>query len=808
MTKGSIHEDNIDIKAIIFRYLPYWWLFVLSIILAMVFAYAYNRLEEPVYRVHSKVLISDPTKGLNRNALLAELGAFPTRSGFHDQIIILRSRTLVDSVLRQMNLDVYYFEISNRFLGFIRKRELYEDTPFRASWERLSNNPNEITVFLRILDDDQFILEGNNGLEIPEQTLLFGEKFQNQHFSFSLFKTDNFNPEDHIGKSFSFVVRNPESQTREYVGSLHVQPHNEDAWILDVFFEATHLGRAEDFVNNLTSYFVEAGLREKNQTALNTIEFIDEQILVTTDSLRVAETSLLNFRRDHQLVEVSFQANQLLSELQALDQQRAIEEVKQQYFEYLITYLERDEGFEEVFGPSALGIQDQLLNELIHELSRLYSERARLLLTTTERSPLVQSTNMKISKARSTLRENIRSMQSASNILLDDIGRRISQNERRISELPQTERELLNIQRRFNLNDATYTFLLEKRAEAGIAMASNVPDNQVIDNARFDGQVAPQTTRNYAIALMLGFFLPLGFIIIKDFLNTKILDKKEIAEKVPFPLVGIIPHEKLVTNHGGTDLVVFENPRSHLVEAFRTLRTNLQFIVPGEQSKVLVVTSTTSYEGKSFTAINLACVFALSGKKTVLVVADLRKPKMPKELKLIKEPGLSNYLIGKASLKEILQRPVEDEPLWVIASGPNPPNPTELLENERMTQLLDELRKEFNYIIVDTPPVGLIPDAMALMKIADTSLYIIRQRLTDRSALEFINDFSEKTGIKNICLELNDMEGNRLDPKYGYGYGYGYGYSSNETEVNTGLFGQWGARFFNGNSRKKNGKKG
>ncbi|HSV88410.1 MAG TPA: polysaccharide biosynthesis tyrosine autokinase [Bacteroidales bacterium] len=802
MTKGSFNEDNIDIKGLIFRHLHYWWLFVLGVFLALVIAYSYNRLEEPVYRVHSKVLISDPTKGLNRNALLAELGAFPTRSGFHDQIIILRSTSMVDSVLQRMNLEVYYFEITNRIFGFKRTRESYDETPFVVNLDWLTPNSNDLTVFLEIVDENLFVLEENSEFGIRKQTMRFGELFYNHHFRFNLNLTENFSPDRHIGKTFMFVVRNQDSQIGEYVGNLQVQPHNEDAWILDVFFVATHLGRAKDFVNTLTSYFVEAGLREKNQTALNTINFIDEQILVTTDSLRIAETNLLSFRRDNQLVDISLMANQLLNELQALDQQKAVEEIKQQYYNYLITYLERDESFEEVFGPSALGIEDRLLNELINELSRLYSERARLLLTTTERSPLVQATNMQISKSRSTLKENIRSMQSASNILLSDVNRRIVQIERRISDLPQTERELLNIQRRFNLNDATYTFLLEKRAEAGIAMASNVPDNQVIDSARFDSIVAPKSTRNYAIALMLGFFIPLAFIILKDFFNTKILDKREVTDKLSFPLVGIIPHDELASKAGDTDLIVFENPRSHLVEAFRSLRTNLQFIVPNESSKVIVVTSSASYEGKSFTALNLACVFALSGKKTVLVVADLRKPKTWKELNLVKEPGLSNYLIGKATYKEILQCPIKDEPLWVVSSGPAPPNPTELLENERMSQLLIELRKEFDNIIIDTPPVGMVSDATALMKLADTTLYIIRQRLTERAALDFINDFSEKTGIKNICLELNDMEASRLDPRFGYGYGYGYGYQKNENEFDTSLFGRWGAKFFNGNNEK------
>jgi len=834
MKRESFNEENIDLKAVFFKYLPYWKLIVLGIVLSMAVAFFYNYIEEPVYRVHSKVLISDPTKTLNQNMLMAELGAFATRSGFHDQIVILSSRTMIDSVLRQMNQDVYYFGITNNFFGIKRKRELYEDAPFRVdlfglpgnpdvawayaegsystkvNWDMLPDNTEEVSFTLEILDERSFVLLGNRNLKIPRQTMFFGQVFNNQLIRFSLNQTERFDPGEHIGETFMFTFHKPDAQIRKYVENLQVEPHNRDAWVLDVFFEATHQGRAEDFVNSLTTYFVKTGLHEKNQMGLNTIRFIDEQILVTTDSLRIAESNLQNFRRDHQIVDVSLMAEQLLVALKELDQQKSIEEVKQQYYDYLITYLQRDEGFEEVFGPSALGIEDRLLNELIQELSRLYSERARLLLTTTERSPLVQAINLNISKARSTLKENITSMQSASNILLDDINRRIMQLERRISGLPQTEQELLNIQRRFNLSDATYTFLLEKRAEAGIAMASNVPDNQIVDRASFDRLVAPQSARNYAIALLLGFFLPLGFIIIKDFFNTKILNKNEVTEKVSFPLVGIIPHCNINPKLDQSNLVIFENPRSRPAEAFRSLRSNLQFIMPNEGSKTVVVTSTGSGEGKSFSALNLACVFAISGKKTVLIYADLRKPRMEKSFNLVREPGLTNYLIGKSSYKEILQNPIKGEPLSVIATGPLPPNPTELLENPRMNQLLNDLRKDFSYIIIDTPPVGLVPDAMALMKNADTTLYITRQKVTERSALDFINDFSEKTGIQNLCLEINDVEITRLDNRFGYGYGYGYGYGDDtkENESDVSIFERWGAKLFNGNNRKSNGKTG
>jgi len=504
-------QDSVDIKSFIFRYLPYWGYFVASVLLFLFLAFMVNKLSSPVYRVHSKVLISDPSKGLNQNMLLGELGMFTTRTGFHDQIIILQSQSIIDSVLKSHNFHIQYFE-DRRILGIRRSNELYFDAPFRVLYkENASKAGYNKHIYFSVENDTHFRLKENSDLLIQEQLFPFGREFTTDSVKFTIFRSESFDPEKHAGRSFSFLIHDRAVLAREYAERLTVAPHNRDAWILDVFFEATHLQRAKDFVNSLTTYFVAEGLREKNMAALHAIRFIDEQIMVATDSLFQAETSLEQFRQDRRLADVGILAEQLMQELQVLDQQKAVEMVKNQYYDYLITYLERNKDFSLVFGPAAMGIENRLLNDLVTEMARLYSERARLLLSTTERSPIIQSIDLKIAQARRTLEENIRSIRSASQILLDDLNRRIAQTEGRIAQLPQTERELLSIQRRFNLNDATFNFLLEKRAEAGIAMASNVADNRIVDHARYYDQVSPKYIRNYAIALFMGVFFRLHF---------------------------------------------------------------------------------------------------------------------------------------------------------------------------------------------------------------------------------------------------------------------------------------------------------
>jgi capsular exopolysaccharide synthesis family protein len=775
MKQDHFQEESIDLKKLFFKYLPYWYVFAICLFVAVAAAHLYNRYSEPVYRVKSTVLIRE-----DRNILpfLGELDVFSSRSNWFNETAILSSYSLVDSVIRSMDLGVSYYATS-RYLGSMLKREVYHHAPFRVVWDKEHPQPFDEAFMVTMVDANTYRLEartGNNGLFRESTLLSYGEELSGEEHSFYLELRMPFDPQEHPGSTFLFSIHDPTRIADRYLSGLSVDPMGQGFSIVEVTFEATHLQRALDFINTLTSTYIQQGLNEKNQTARNTIYFIDEQIAITTDSLFLAESNLQDFRQQHQLMDVSFLANQLLTELQTLDKQRAVENVKRQYYDYLLEYVREEKDFSEVFGPSALGIDDPVLNNLLVELSKLHAERARLQLTTTGLSPSIQTIDLNIMQAKRSLEENITSIKAASDIMIRDLNSRIRQIERRINELPQTERELISIQRMFNLNDATYNFLLEKRAEAGIALASNIPDHKIVDPARFIGAVAPKRTLNYAIALVLGLALPFSFLLLRDFFNTRIIDKQEVTDALDLPILGVIPHHDYSRRKQEVNLVVFDYPRSPILEAFRTMRSNLQFFATEEKSKIIVVTSTRSMEGKTFTAINLASAIALSGKRTVLLGGDMRKPKIFNDFKLPREPGLSNYLIGKSSLEDILQPATQDPHLFVIASGPVPPNPAELLEGPAMLKLLEALKNQFDYIVVDTPPLGLVSDGQALLRVADLGLFVIRQRFTHRSALDFIRDMSQKVKTKNLCVEINDVKMSKLGYGYGAGYGYGYGY--------------------------------
>jgi len=782
MNKDPFREETLDIKSLLFKYLRYWYWFVLSVIIALTIAYFVNKFSETVYSTRSTVLIRDDRKGGFRpGQIMGELDLFYQRNNIFNEMAVLRSFSLVDSAIRRMDLEVSYYNIG-RLVGEMRMTEIYKNTPFIVDWDRSLPVPLNRPFHVKILSDNSYeirlsesrrfgLRNGENAVQMD-----FGNIYQSDGYKLRLRKNDNFRTESHVGREYLFVINSLSALTARYVSALSVSPLNNEVSIVQLSFQATNPERAIDFLNTLTEVYVQQSLYEKNIIAENTIQFIDMQIGVISDSLVLAESSLEDFRLRNQLMEVGAASSQFYGELQQLDNQKAMENLKRQYYEYLLTYIQDEKDFRDVFSPSALGIEDGMLHNIIRELSGFYSERAQARELSTRENPNIQNINRQINLSLQALEENLRSIQSASDILMADLDARIARVEERISQLPGTAREFIGIQRRFNLSNSTYNYLLEKRAEAGIAMASNVPDHKIIDRARFTSIISPKERRNYTFSMVAGLAIPLVIILLYNFLDTRIKEQKEVTDAVDFPLLGVIPHNKLAASHDSVNLVVFGENKSPVSEAFRAMRTNLQYFASSQKNKIISITSTRSQEGKTFTAINLASVMALSGKKTLLIGADLRKPRIFDDFQIDQVPGLANYLVGTNTLEEIIQNVEHDPNLQIITAGPVPPNPSELLESDEMAKLLKILKERYEYIIIDTPPVGMVPDGINLIKQSDIVVYIVRQMFTDKSSLEFLNDFAKKIDAKNICIEINDVRLTRSGFGYGYGYGFGYGY--------------------------------
>jgi tyrosine-protein kinase Etk/Wzc len=365
--------------------------------------------------------------------------------------------------------------------------------------------------------------------------------------------------------------------------------------------------------------------------------------------------------------------------------------------------------------------------------------------------------------------ENARNNLGTLDISLKNADDQINKVENEIHNLPVTERQYINIERKFNLNNNIYIYLLQKRAEAGIAKASNIADNKILDPAHVENavKVSPKNSLNYMLALAIGLLLPFLIILIYDYFNNKIVDKSDIERNTTIPVIGAVGH-----NDTMAEIAVIENPKSSLAESFRSIRTNLQYLVTDEETKIISVSSALSSEGKTFVALNLASIIAMSDIKTLLLGMDLRKPKMHKIFNINNNVGVSTMLIGESNFDEIIY-PTNVKNLYICPAGPIPPNPAELLNSDRLNEFLKEISKKFQYVVMDTPPLAIVTDAQILNKLSNINLFILRQKFSNKGVLQFIQNLYEKKEFRNLALVINDI---KVSGYYGYAYRYGYGY--------------------------------
>ncbi len=768
----NFKEETIDIKKYIFKFLSYWYLFVITVFIAFCIAYLINRYSIPIYSVNSTILVRDKTNTLTSGieSIIEEFGLFKKtrKANVENEIGILQSYYFANKAVKELDFGISYFSI-----GRINKPERYKNAPFVVNLDtsvgQLVNHP----VYITILSKEKYRLEIKNKFNI-NKVLKFGEQFINKTFNFNITLKDGFDVNDPaIPENYYFLINDFNKLANQYKNKLTITTLTKKGSILNLSLQGYVPQKLVDYLNKITEVYIRAGLEEKNQIAINTVNFIDEQLEEIVDSLQVAEINLQNFRLSSKsIIDISQEGIAIFQKLEKVQAEKTLLNIKTKYYDYLLGYIESKNNFKDVIAPSVMGIDDPLLNSLISQLSQLFAEKGVILYSAKENNPSLNVINLKIQNVREALLENVRNIINATNISLNDVNKRIQKVEKEIQKLPVTERQLINIQRKFNLSDNLYTFLLEKRAEAGIAKASNIADNRIIDLARVDNValVSPKRSLNYIIALILGLIVPLLFIVLKDFFNNSIVEKKDVEDNTNIPILGSVGHNKK-----DSDVIVFNNPKSSISESFRSLRTNLQYLLTEDNQRIVSINSIVNEEGKTFCAINLASVIAMLNKKTLLVGMDLRKPKIHKEFNLNNDIGISTYLINKSTIDEIIQ-PSHINNLYITTSGPIPPNPAELIETEKMKLFFQKVKQDYDYVIVDTPPIAIVTDALLLTKYTDANIFVVRQNYTSKNTLRLLDELYKKENIKNLCILINDVKVPAYY-RYGYDYGYGYGYT-------------------------------
>ena len=777
-------EETLDLKKYFYMILANWYWFVISVFIGLGVAWLLNRYTRPVYQAKASLILSENDRGrgglTGYENLIPGMEIYRTRTMIANEMEVLKSYSLAKRTLDNLDFNVSYVGVGRS--GF-KEAFLYETAPFIVIPDTSGTNTFNYPVYIRIIDKNYYEVAIDDNFNI-NQKVAFGEKFESAPFTFSIKLRDpeNFNPDIGYNKYY-FTLNNANGQANSYRSRLSITPSDDKRGsVLFLSFAAPSSQLAADYLNKLMEVYIRQGLEEKNQIAVNTVKFIDGQLGVIDTSLQKAEMNLQNFRLANKLVSVTTEGSMAYARVQDFMTQKAMLELQSRYYDYLLKYVKDRNNLNQIVAPATMDISDPLLSGLITQLNDLLVQKEDLLFRVNSPNPQLSLLQSKIETTRKALLDNIESLIRNNTISMNEADRHLKEAGTSLEKLPVTERKLINIQRRYNVNDQIYTYLLQKRAEAAIAQASNVSDNKILDMARPENAslIAPKSKMNYMMGLLIGIFIPFGLLIFLDLLNNKITSRSEIERHTSIPVISIIGH-----NSGTGDVPVFENPKSSLSESFRGLRTNLQYLLPENDQKVITVTSTISGEGKTFCSVNLAAIFAMAGRKTLLMGLDLRKPKIHKIFNIENEHGISTCLIHRDKFSDIIrQTPIEN--LSVAPSGPIPPNPAELIGSDPMNKIMDEARKNYDIIILDTPPIGMVTDALLLSRISDLSLFLLRQNYSSKNILELFEDIYIKNEMGKMGIVLNDMK-QRGYYGYGYryynaGYTYRYGYYSASNE--------------------------
>jgi len=760
-------EDSIDIKRYLSLFISNWYWFAVALFLALTVAYGINRYSPKIWSVSSTLLIKDDQKGGMSNIASSVIPGgdiFNRQQNLKNEMEILKSYSLNYRVMKELK-DFHVVYVGKGRRGIVESI-MYNNCPFIVMYDSLEMERKGINVGITILNEQKFRIELDGKMNY-ETERNFGERFSGYGLNFTIEKRNPGNAVYSKGSSneYYFYFMDPGKLANQYRAKLSVIPRDKDASVVTMSVSGFVPEQEADYLNKLMDIYIEYGLEFKKQIAEQTISFINAQLSVISDSLEMAANKLENFRMVNRFMDLKNEFLTVQNRLEKTDFENVEIQLQLQYYNNLLEYINDRTAGGEIISPSVVGIADQLLFGLLNELSTIQKEKVKLGFNLKENQSAIENIGRRVEVVNEALKENIRNSIANLNISKTETERKLSSNERDLNKFPSTEKRFVNIQRQFDLNNTIYTYLLEKRAESGIAQASTTSDNRPVDYAQLRGLVKPKTKKNLMIALILGLVLPGATIALIDLLNNKVLDKKDVIRKTKVPVLGYISHSDSLN-----EIAVIEKPASALSESFRSVRTALKYYVKENEVAVIAVSSTVSSEGKTFMAINLAAIMAMLGKKVLLLGLDLRKPRINKVFEFEDSPGLSTYLSGNCAYEEIIKKTQVDN-LFYAPSGPIPPNPAELIETDFMKKFMESAKKEYDFIVIDTPPVAIVTDALLLARYADINLFIVRQRYTSRNTLDLIEQLRNHGELKNMAIIINDIS---LTGYYGYGLRYGY----------------------------------
>ncbi|WP_396166520.1 polysaccharide biosynthesis tyrosine autokinase [Flavobacterium sp.] len=779
------NQNSFDFKGFLIKIGGYWKWFVFGLVFCLIVAHQINIRKQKIYSLETTIAIKEQDNPLftSNTSLVFNWG------GSSDQVqniaTTIKSRSHNEIVVDKLQFYVEYLQQKKYFI-----EDVYGNTPFSVAIDKSKNQLFDVPVTIKFLSKTEYEITINansnslavinylenskNAVSVVDSKIVkrfkVGQQVNLPFLNWVL--NIKGNPGDYVGSEYMVSFSSFDEVVSKYK-NIKITIDEKAPSIMKLSLDGANKARIVDYLNETVKTLIKKQLDNKNLFAENTIKYIDTTLQIMEGDLKKANIDLKEFSKNKNISQIENGGEIFQNQIQDLDKTNNEVTRKLNYYTTLNNYLKKSTDFSKLPAPSVAGIEDPNIVFNVTKLVELSVRRSEMVYSV-KSEVMFNNIDNEIASVKRVLLENINSAKAAIQLDASQVKSKISQVEGQIMTLPEEKQEYIKIMRKYDLSNGIYETYLAKRSEAQIVKAANLSDIQFIDPAKDigEGLIGPRTSVNYVLAIFVGLFGPLVIIFLLFFINNSIQNTEDVSRLTNLPLLGVIGVKNTESN-----LAVFEKPKSALSESFRAIRSSLQFLYKKQSvtgTKTLMLTSSVSGEGKTFCCINIATVFALSEKKTVIVGLDLRKPKIFDDFNLDNKVGIVDYLIGSKTLAEVTQSSVIPY-LDVITSGPIPPNPSELIMGESMKEFMAELKKKYDYIILDTPPVGLVTDAVELSMFADVTLYIMRQNFTKKEMVTLLNNRVKREELVNVSIVLNGFENKA---KYGYGHAYGYGYGA------------------------------
>lgn len=773
-------SSEINIKAFLGRIWENKLYFLICVSACMAVAYLYTKYAPPTYEVATSLLMdvsaSSRTIGTDQNSAEA-IGTIDAEKNLVNEIGVIKSFNLIVETVDELGFDVSYHTKDG-----MKSREEYGYFPFEVVQNKSSSQAIDIMYNVEILSESEYRLNVNSNefyvynpvskssREVKQEldfsgTYQFGQEVLHDFFRFTINKPSyRVSMAEFKGIDLFFSLHSVEDLAQGYIDKLDVAQSDLQGSIIQMIIRGEVVQKEIDFLNALTKNYIQSQLNRRKSVGSGQIDYIRESLAQVGENLNTAERQLENYRRDKGAIDISRTATLSLDRINVLEGERGKLELNNLYYRSVLEELKDTSGINSVVMPSTQGINDPVLNDALVDLRKKYAERNRSAQFKGEKSMDIISLDKEIAQARQTIADNINSLVRQSELTLDEKSKQIGLESSKLSRLPSNERNLVKLERDRDSYSNTYNYLKQQLTKIEIAQVNEMPDTQVIDTPRMqgDGPVAPQKMLIYLLGLLVGIFIPLGFIVVSSSVSEHILTIDQIERYAGIPVASSI-------GHFGMDKYgkIIDEHKWKLVESFRDLSASLQFLLPNSQNNIIGVTSTIPGEGKTFCATNLGMIFAEGGKKILLVDTDLRNPSLVEDIERVKGKGLVNYLRGEIEfINEIIYEHEEIENLHYIPTYPIDGNPHKLLTSPKLKTILNDLRDEYDYIIFDSPPIGLVSDYLLISKYFDIHLFVVRRKYSKLQYLHDIDKIRQRGNLQNMYIIFNDVK----DEAFKYGY--------------------------------------